>query len=152
MKVYLDANIIYGFFKSLVRSWRERHKHILPDVIKFLTSRKDLSIYVSVLSRCEIARRLKIDYNLSEDDIERMWNYLRRFLKIRMIDKITINEEVVDFIQKNKFRSRINNVIHLFLCKDLHLTFITGDKKIIEDGVKVYKNIMSYAQLRKKYS
>ncbi|MBL7169873.1 MAG: hypothetical protein ISS48_02545 [Candidatus Aenigmarchaeota archaeon] len=152
MKVYLDANIVYGFFRSLVKSWEEKRKHEIPPVINFFISTRKLSIFSSVLTRCEIARRLRLDYGLEDRDIKRMWKYLEKLLRIKMIKEIDIDDVFVDFVEKNSFRSRINNVIHLFVCKNLDLTFVTGDKKIIEDGRKVYSKIMSYNDVRKHFS
>ena len=150
MRIYPDANILYGFFKSLIKSWKEKQKHILPDVIKYFVDRPQLLIYTSILTKSEIFRRLKLDYNISEKDLERMWSSLEKLLKIKIIEEIVIDDQLVEFAQKCRFRSKINNIIHLWLCYKLSLVFVSGDEKICEDGKKIYSDIMSYPELRKR--
>jgi hypothetical protein len=150
MRIYLDANILYGFFKNLIKSWQEKQKYTLPDVIKFFVDHQELIIYTSILTKSEIFRRLKLEYNISEKDLERMWMSLERLLKIRLIEEVVIDSQLIEFIKKCKFRSKINNIIHLWLCYKLSLTFVTGDEKIYEDGKKIYSNIMNYSELRKR--
>lgn len=150
MKLYPDANIFYGFFKGLVSSWRKRQKFEMPELIKFL-KRNDFKIFASILTKCEIARRLKLEYKLSDDDIERMWNYLEKFLDIKLVEEVIINYELYNIVKKFAFRSKINNIIHLYLCKELGLVFLTGDKKIMEDGKAIYEKITDYVTLRKRY-
>lgn len=152
MKLYPDANILYGFFKETVKSWKERRQVVQPEIIKFLSKQRGLTIFASSLTKAEIARRLKLDYNLSPEDIERSWSALEKLLSIKMIERITIDSELVGIVKTCRFRSRINNVIHLLIAKSLHLTFLTGDKKIEEDGKKIYDNIIDYPSLRKKLS
>ena len=149
IRIYLDANILYGFFKSLIESWKEKRRHVLPEVIKFFSERNDLYVYTSVLTKCEIFRRLRLDYDISPEDLDRMWNSLEILLKTKMIEWIYLDNQIVEFVKKCKFRSRINNVIHLWLCYKLSLTFVSGDEKICEDGKKVYSGILSYLELRK---
>lgn len=150
IRIYLDANILYGFFKSLIESWQEKQRHILPDVIKFFVNHSQLIIYTSVLTKSEIFRRLKLEYNISEKDLERMWTSLEKLLKINLIEEIVIDDQLAEFSQRVRFRSKINNIIHLWLCYKLSLIFVTGDEKICEDGKKVYSDIMSYSELRKR--
>jgi len=150
MRIYLDANILYGFFKSLIKSWQESQRHMLPDVIKFFVNHSQLIIYTSVLTKSEIFRILKLEYNISEKDLERMWASLEKLLKMNLIEEIVIDDQLVEFTQRNRFRSKINNIIHLWLCYKLSLVFVSGDEKICEDGKKVYSDIMSYSELRKR--
>ena len=149
MKLYLDTNIIYGFFREIVESYGIR-RYRIPSVIEFFRNKR-FKIFSSILVKCEIARRLRLDYNLSSKDIEGLWNFLERYINMKVVDRITLDSELLEIIKRNKFRSRINNLIHLYLCKELELILITGDNKMIEDGKGEYKNIMSYTELRSKY-
>jgi hypothetical protein len=149
MQAYLDANILFGFFKNLIESSRHGRKNELPDVIKFFRKHENIKIYASVLTKGEIFRILKENYELSATDLDRMWNSLEKLLKIRMIEQVDIDNQLVDLVRRHRFRSKINNVIHLWVCSKLSLTFISGDNDICEDGKRVYPEVMSYPDLRK---
>ncbi len=149
-KLYLDANILYGFFKNIMTARREMHKPIVPSVIKFFKE-KDFIIYASILTKCEIARRMKLEHDVSELDFEKMWHALEEYLRLKIITEVNIDQDIVDMVKRYKFRSRMNNIIHLYICKKLdrlRLTFVTGDKRILEDGKKFYEYIIDYNRLR----
>ena len=154
MRLYLDVNFIYDFFKKILESKKKKEKFILPEKTKFLakiSKNKKVNIFTSILTQPEVYRRLKKDYDVPSREIERMWNSLAKLLRMKTIKKIQIDEELVDLVSKAKFRSRINNFIHLFICMKFELTFLTGDKKIYEDGKKIYENIMNYERLKRRF-
>ena len=123
------------FSKKILESKKKKEKFTLPEKTKFLakiSKNKKVNIFTSILTQSEVYRRLKKDYDVPSREIERMWNSLAKLLRMKTIKKIQIDEELVDLVSKAKFRSRINNVIHLFICMKFELTFLTGDKKFMK--------------------
>ena len=151
MKIYLDADIIYGFFKRIVETRKKKEKFRTPQIIKTLekVSRKH-SLFTSVLTKAEIARRMKLEYEMDYKKFEQMWNSLRNLLRIKVIRKIEISDDFPSFVGGQKFRPKINNLIHLYLCKNNNLILLTGDKKLKEDSQKVYNKVLTYADIARR--
>ncbi|MFQ6020418.1 MAG: hypothetical protein ACE5J4_00115 [Candidatus Aenigmatarchaeota archaeon] len=141
--VYLETNIVYGFFKEIAKSFKKKRKFMIPRIIKrFKNPAYKNKIYSSVLTKCEVARRLRTDFDhITPSDIDRMWQYLEKYLGMKTIKEINIDEDTYNMIKKNRFRFKVNNVIHLDICKKLGLILITKDKKLLHDGVKEHKHI-----------
>jgi predicted nucleic-acid-binding protein len=69
---YLDTNILFGYFVK--KALERRGKHIESKVADFLvTSSKNLKYAVSIVTKAEIVRKLKSEFNANKKDIEDTW-------------------------------------------------------------------------------
>jgi len=95
MKIYLDTNIILDWFRNIMISARKPEKLKVPKKLEFLTT-QDIELVVSDLSKVEISRYLKSDWNASKEKIEEIW---QRFIESFKIKYLLI--ERVDFEELN---------------------------------------------------
>jgi len=58
MRLYLDTNIILGWFKKMMQKERKGEEFKIPRVIKFVTSQKEFDLILSDLTKVEIIRYL----------------------------------------------------------------------------------------------
>ena len=149
MKIYLDANIIYGFFKNIINEERKGKKFTDPSVLKFLKE-SELELYTSVLVKAEIARRLRTEWGCSAEEVIELWKKLVEYMKFEVIKSAVITEEVSDIATKIPMKKRISNIMHITIAKQYDLWFLTGDKEIIDKCKPAYDKIISYIELRRK--
>ena len=69
MKIYLDTNIIFGFFRNLLLEKRKGKKFTNPAILKFLKE-NNFELYTSVLVKAEIARRLRTEWGSTKEEVE----------------------------------------------------------------------------------
>jgi len=157
MKLYLDTDIIYGFFKEVVKSWKEHRKIVLPSLIEFLKLKeKELTFFVSELVYFEIIKRIKFDYELSEKEIEILIRQFERTLNIRTVPKSSwfnemIFEDIFELIKKETFKMGLADILHAYIANQNKLTFFTGDNEALnEDAEKICEGVINYPQLRKR--
>jgi len=149
MKIYLDANIIYGFFKNIINEERKGKKFTDPSILKFLKE-SELELYTSVLVKAEIARRLRTEWGCSAEEVIELWNSFEDYLNSKMIETAIIDSQIVDIATKIPMKKRISNMMHLLIAKQYDLWFLTGDKEIIEKCKPAFDKIISYIELRRK--
>lgn len=89
MKIYLDTNIIFGFFRNLLLEKRRGRKFTEPAILKFLKQDK-FELYTSVLVKAEIARRLRTEWGTTATEVEDFWNLLKEYLSFTLIETATI--------------------------------------------------------------
>jgi predicted nucleic acid-binding protein len=156
MKLYLDTNIILDWFKKNIKNLRKSKPIEITSKLKFLTSRPELQLFVSLITKAEIFRYLKSEWGSPENECENFWiDFFTRY----GITELESKEIRVDFLDITEICKKINlgrktlvNLIHLQFAKKNNLTFLTGDKKL-EKRLKWYhEKIISYVTLRSKFS
>lgn len=148
MKIYLDANIIFGFFRNLLLEKRKGKKFTEPAVLKFIKG-NEFELYTSVLVKAEIARRLRTEWGSTKDEVNELWTSLETYLNVNVIQTATIDAQIADITIEVPFKKRISNIIHLLIAKQYDLWFLSGDKEIVQKGKKFYEKVISYHDLRK---
>ena len=69
MRIYLDTNMILDWFRNIMLSARKSEEFKIPKKLEFLTS-QDAELMVSDLSKIEISRYLKSDWDADKKNIE----------------------------------------------------------------------------------
>ena len=154
MKIYLDTNIIYGYFYAKALELKGKRKYKEPKIIEFLATKLDkIDYFTSTLVKGEVFRRLVTEFGLERKNAEKLWLSLKRYLnffEIRAdIPAEKIWREVLEIVSKVKIKKRLTNLEHLILAEKFNLWFLTGDKEIIEKCKKFYPHILSYVEFRK---
>jgi predicted nucleic acid-binding protein len=153
-KFYLDTNILFGYFLKKILERKGIYKE--SKVANFLiSSSKKLKYAVSILTKAEIVRKLKSEFNANKKDIEDVW---RGFIievspyYIQIPQSVEeIYEEIVNIVFEVPMKKRVTNLEHLIIAKKNNLIFVTGDKEIIRKCKSFYEKILDYRMLRKIY-
>ncbi len=158
MKLYLDTDIIYGFFKEVVKSWDEHRKVNSPSVIRFLkANEKDMSFFISEIVYFELIKRIKYEYKLSEEKIEKLIRYFEKTLNIIVVSRggwfnERLFDEIFGLIKRESFKIGLADILHAYIAKQNNLTLFTGDNASLnEDARKICEHVIDYSQLRKKF-
>jgi predicted nucleic acid-binding protein len=153
-KFYLDTNILFGYFLKKILERKGVYKE--SKVADFLiSSSKKLKYAVSILTKAEIVRKLKSEFNASKKDIEDVWRGFTievspSYIQIpQSLEEIY--EEIVNMVFEVPMKKRVTNLEHLIIAKKNNLIFVTGDKEIIRKCKRFYEKILDYRMLRKIY-
>lgn len=152
-KIYLDANIVYGYFLAKYKELKKKEIFIEPKVIKNLRNNKEkFNYFVSIITKVEIIRRLRTELNFEKEEALDLWESLLKYLQFTELE---MEEKAIDWYFINrivlevKIKKRLSNLIHFSFSKSNELTFLTGDKEILEKCKQFYSNIISYSEFRK---
>ncbi|MBI2583045.1 MAG: PIN domain-containing protein [Candidatus Aenigmarchaeota archaeon] len=145
-KVYLDTNIVYGFFQNIIRGKMDH-----PEIIKFLAERKDVEKYISTFTVAEIVENLLKEFpyrSLKKDYIMSLVDTLRLTVDLKILQEtIELSGELVDFVYECK---DAKDSLHVLIAKKNDLFFITRDDKV---GIlkSLYPNIMGEQKFKKQF-
>jgi len=148
MKIYLDTNIIFGFFRNLLLEKRKGKKFTNPAILKFLKE-NNFELYTSVLVKAEIARRLRTEWGSTKEEVEEFWTSLETYINVDVIQTATIGPKIAVITLETPFKNRVSNIMHLLIAEQYDLWFLSGDKEIVQKGKKFYEKVISYHELRK---
>jgi len=150
--LYLDTNIIFGWFDRSVERARKGKPFKEPSRLKFLKS-KGFSLYVSIVTRTELFIRLKKKWNVTPKEfsnLESLWNLFRSIYRItELIPGIPPQEHIsmTDIYStvkhslsiKTKVTKNIFGVIdfmHFHIAKINDLVYLTAERKLNESMLK----------------
>ena len=85
MKLYLDTNIILGWFKRMMQKERKGEEFKIPRVVKFVTSQKEFDLILSNLTKVEIIRYLISEWGCDPKFAEKTWNDFMQSFNITYI-------------------------------------------------------------------
>lgn len=152
-KVYLDTNIVYGYF--LAKS-TELKKGVFkePKIIRFLKDAGDkFEYYVSIATRAEIMRQLVSELGIKKETGRNLWAAFLTDTGTTGIEVSSpfseIYEEIIKIVEETAIKRRVTNLEHLIIAKSYELIFVTGDSEVLLKCRKYYPDIVSYVQLRK---
>jgi len=150
MEVYLDTNIIIGWFKNVKRSLKEGYEPKEPKKLEFLKS-KNFGLYVSDLTKFEVFRYLKSEWSGKSGESKRLWKDFRDRYKITelTLKKVNITPLIDIALNVNLGRKTVINLIHLQFSEKNNLVFLTGDKPITDRLKNYFPKTISYLDLRK---
>lgn len=153
-KIYLDANIIYGYFLAKYKELKGTKRFEEPKVIRFLRkNRNKLEYHISIITKAEILRRLVSELGMEKETGRKLWTSLLDELAIteikvgKSVDEIY--GKIVAIVEETKIKKRVTNLEHLIVAKSSNLIFVTGDEEILKKCKKYYQKIMSYIDLRR---
>ncbi|MEM5799399.1 MAG: PIN domain-containing protein [Candidatus Aenigmatarchaeota archaeon] len=148
MKVYLDTNIVFGFFKRFLESKFMKKSFELPE--KMIIVSKIENVYVSELVLSEVVSGikewcLKNKIKLNREEIEGLFEEFRENLNIKVLKKI----EIKNLFELVYYGIDIKDGIHLEISKNKDMVFVTDDKKLYEVGKYFYDKIMNFNEFKK---
>jgi predicted nucleic acid-binding protein len=148
MKVYLDTNIIFGFFKSMLQNIFEGRRLKKSWKLSILFRNKKLQIYLSTFTLVEVKESIREwlnenNENLSEEKLEGLISYFEEIFDFKILESIRL---------KNIFEYTgldAKDSIQLEIARSNKLIFITEDKKLKEIGAEFYQRITNLSELVK---
>lgn len=154
MRLYLDTSMIWSWFRKNIEGRRKKIPFKIPSVIKFVSSQPELELVLSSLTKLEIFRFLKSEWDCSDNEAEDIWeSFLKTFNISYLISKEIDYEELIkicgDISTKKK---TVVNLIHLQIAKKNGLKFLTGEEKLKKKYKKYYDNILTYKDIRKHFA
>ncbi len=150
-RIYLDTNILVGWFKSQLSVGQTKSKLIdhlrrfgprNPDVIKFLINHRDIEKFISIFTIAEIVHVLKYSdefkgYDLELATIKWLMELLQEAVGFSVIKEVSlggnsikgviISPDIVDFVDKH---SHIIDCIHIDIAKHNELTFVSNERDL----------------------
>lgn len=152
-EIYLDTNILHPWFRKIMDNRRKDRPFELPDVIKFVSSRTEISLSVSDLTKVEIVRYLFSDWKSQENEVDELWGTFLRTFNISLI--IVKEMDLEDLIRLCKTiptkKKTLVNLMHLQIAKKNNLWFLTGEEKLKEKYKEYYQKVLTYEDLRKLF-
>lgn len=151
MKIYLDTNVVIGWFKRKLDEEKRDLKFIIPERLeKLLKSQHEL--IVSYLVKSEVSRYLKSEWQLTSEEISEKWSLFAEELKINILklDKFEVDLVKIDTICSEvplKREGTIEDLIHLQITKLFGLRFLTSEKKLKQKLSEYYDNIIQISGL-----
>jgi len=153
MRLYLDTNIILGWFKRMMQKERKGEEFKIPRVVKFVTSQKEFDLILSNLTKVEIIRYLISEWGCNLESCRKAWDYFIESFEIEVI-KAEINfEELEEICLAIPTRKKtLINLLHLQIAKRYGFWFLTGEKELKEKYSNYYNKILTYKELRQLLS
>ncbi len=152
LRIYLDADIIYGFFYFKLKVLTGKNENFIePKIIHYLKQyHKHFDLFISNIVKAEIFRKFLTDFNIPLDEMNKMWKDFENTLEFIELKEVIISDFLLNLVKSEKFkRENFVNMIHLVAAKKLEFHFLTGDNVILEKCKKLYKETISYIELRK---
>jgi predicted nucleic acid-binding protein len=148
LRVYLDTNIIFGFFKSMLQSMFKRRRLKRVWRLYFLAKNKKLQVFISTFTLIEVKESIRKwlneeNKNLSEDQVKGLMNYFEEIFDFKILESIELKNilEYSDLDAKDSIQVEIARANKLIL--------VTEDKKLREVGTEFYQGILSFDELMK---
>jgi len=135
---------------------KDRRKGVpfeLPNVIKFISSKPELTSSVSTLTKVEIARYLFSEWKSQEKETDDLWEtFLRTFNMSFIIVKEIDFEDLIRLCKAVPTKKKtLVNLIHLQIAKKNNLWFLTGEEELKEKYKEYYDEVLTYEDLRKLF-
>lgn len=154
MRLYLDTNMVMGWFKRIMQNVRRGRPFKIPSVIEFLSSQLNIELIVSNITKIEIFRYLKSEWNCKDVMSEEYWNTFIRSFNITYIEveRIDFNELLPLCMEIPTKKKTLVNLIHLQVAKKDSFWFLSGEEELKERYRGYYDKILTYKELRQRLS
>ncbi|MBI5061814.1 MAG: hypothetical protein HZB67_05895 [Candidatus Aenigmarchaeota archaeon] len=151
-EIYLDTNMIHGWFRNFMASTKNSQLLKIPSVLEFLIG-KDLALFTTTLTKIEIFRYIRSEWGLDEKFCNEVWD---TFIKSFNITSIEVEQvelgELLNLVSKVSTRKKtLVNLMHLQLAKKNGLWFLTGEENLKERYAEYYDKVLTYQNLRKLF-
>ncbi|MBU4266290.1 MAG: PIN domain-containing protein [Candidatus Altiarchaeales archaeon] len=153
MKLYLDTNIVLGWFKRTMQNLRKEREFKVPAVMEFLSSKEGLDLIVSNLTEAEIIRYLISEWNCDAEFSKDVWKqFVDRFSITYLKPDVDLDELIIACSKIPTRKRTMTNLLHLHIAKKYGLWFLTGEENLSDRYKFYYKKIFTYKELRQRLS
>lgn len=150
-RIYLDTNLIIGWFKHRLEEERRGLKFIVPERLEKV-QKLNRELVVSYLVKAEVSRYLKSEWQLNAAEIYEKWEEFRKEMEIKLIElkKFEVDLKEIDFICSEvplKKEGTIPDIIHLKISKTFNLKFLTSETKLKSKLSRFFDNIVHISEI-----
>lgn len=141
-RIYLDTNIIYGYFRKRVEetvNGRFKRPFILQKI-----SKVDYEFVTSFFTMAEVSKNLRREFNLDNKSIVDLLRLFTREYRIKVVQRVNITGELLLWHLK---RIDLEDAIQLNIAKNINSIFLTNDKRLIKNARKFYSHVASFSEL-----
>ncbi len=132
-RIYLDTNIILGWFKIKMQSERDGREFFIPERLESLLE-KNHELFVSTLVKAEIFRYLVSEWQLQSHESESLW---AEFIKTFGVEELRFDFLEVDLKIILKIsgsvplkKNTIVDLMHIQISEKLDLRFYTDEEDL----------------------
>jgi len=153
-ELYLDTNMIHSWFRNFMTSLKKNEPLKMPDTLQFIVNQKELKLFTTTLTKIEIFRYLKAEWNRDEKSCNEIWETFVNSFDITVINVKEIElEELLALVAKVATKKKtLVNLMHLQVAKKNNLLFLTGEEKLKEKYKEYYDKVLTYEDLRKLFA
>lgn len=147
LRIYLDTNVIYGYFKRRIEEQKFGKTYIEPEAMKFLKEKSNLiQSFTSFFTMLEVADNLTKDLILTQSEIMNFIRSFRMIYPIKILEQVKIDGESLKWFLHGM---ELKDTIQLNIAKNLGALFISDDKKLISLAKKFHKNSFTFQELKR---
>ena len=148
VKVYLDTNVIFGFFKNFILG----KKLPLTWKVWFLSKNKNkIEVYTSTLAISEAVNEMvklaeRENVNVNERDVDDAVHTLADYCGLKILKDVRMDDIVL--LALNKID--VKDCLHLEISRRNKMILITDDQQLKERGKYFYGKILGFYEFAKK--
>jgi len=149
-ELYLDTNMIWAWFKNMMEAFRRGESLKIPSILQFISSRIELKTFTTNLTKAEIFRYLRSEWNCDKNFSENLWNrFLVSFNTSYIEAENVIISELIEICARVSTKKKtLVNLMHLQLAKKNNLWFLTGEENLKDRYKEYYDKVLTYEDLR----
>lgn len=152
-ELYLDTNMIWTWFRNFMVSLKNNNPIEIPDILQFITNKKELKLFTTTLTQIEIFRYLKAEWDRNEKSCNEIWNTFINSFNITLIEVQQVElEELLSLVSKVATKKKtLVNLMHLQVARKNNLWFLSGEENLKDKYKEYYDKVLTYEDLRKLY-
>ncbi|MFH8092360.1 MAG: PIN domain-containing protein [Candidatus Aenigmatarchaeota archaeon] len=148
MKIYLDTNILFGYFKRILESKYKLKPFEIPEKINIIKNAKEL--YISDFVLAELIIEIKNwcnanNVNIGEKEIENLIEEFKETYNVRVIK----NFKIKHFLELIYLGVDLKDSIHLEISRNKNMVFLTDDKELYEISKHLYGKVLNFYEFKR---
>jgi hypothetical protein len=146
--------MIWAWFKNTMESIRKGRSFRIPSIIKFISSKPEIMLITTNLTKAEIFRYLKSNWNCERKLSEEIWGRFLRSFNVLYVEVkgVDINDLINICSTIPTKKKTMVNLLHIQIAKRENLWFVTGEERLKEKYKQYYDKILTYKDIRKAFS
>ena len=148
LKVYLDTNFIYDWFKRKAEEIKENRDFYETGKLAYLKENSSfIEAYSSFFTLIEVANRLREDFQLTKEAIIRLLALFEELYPVEILEEVRLDKETLKwFLEGIQWK----DCIQLDISKNENCIFVTDDNSLIRKVRKSYRKITNFKGLQRK--
>ena len=146
-KIYLDTNLIIGFFKNIIK--KKKYKED-PKFIRFLSDKNEIQKFISIFTVAEVIQVLRKEFgshDLSKRYILDLIDTLRGTVGLNIIENVELTSDIIHYTY---LCDDLKDAVHVSIAQINDIWFVTRD----DDAGKtkeLYNKVISERKFIKQF-
>ncbi len=149
LKVYLDTNFIYDWFKRKAEEIKENKEFFETGKLIYLKRNSNfIEAFSSFFTLIEVTNRLKEDFRLTTETIVRLLSFFEEQYPVEILENVKLDKDTLEWFLKG---IQWKDAIQLNIAKNENLFLITEDVYLMKfSRKKFYDNVTNFKGLQRK--